>query len=194
MKSPANNRKYSIGLALIGMLILCLVYCDRAYEGIPLSIRTFEQDRLLARSVFRLSNLIMVHSSEGRVLFVDGNRYTNLRGAFPFFARVPNRNAIVFVTLIRADNPTHKVIHFYDFDKKEGIEFIDDRSSFGDTLGRFNDTQDHDRVEKLDAQVLHLVSDGLLNEQVIKLDLNSRKVLSVETVTKAKGASETVRQ
>jgi hypothetical protein len=174
MKSSKISITLAVGAACI---VVGVSYLKYAYDGIPVRVKSYEREHIVARSVLRLSNFIFVHTNEGRVLFVDGKRHTRLMGGLPFFLEAPNKRTVVFVTEGDLRQHTNDVIHVYSFDSKREMNFSCEGFSFGSGIG-----VGRDRITSLDGEMITLQTERTSVNTIIKLDLRVGRVHSIENI------------
>lgn len=173
MKSWRTRVLWIISLAIVGLSVI--FWTKWTYGGVPLRVNTHREERLVVRSVFRLSNLLFVHKSDARLLFVDGRRFTTLRGGFPFFLRVPNARAIIFVTDENLTKRTNGTIYYYDFYQRRLTRILCDGFTFG-----YGIRDGHDQIESFNGKLLVLRSEATFVRQRIVIDIESGRV-AIET-------------
>jgi hypothetical protein len=154
------------------------LYLKWAYDGIPVRVKSFQwEQRVVARSVMRLSNFVFTTTDEGRVLFVDGKRYTRLMGGLPFYLEAPNKQFIVFVTEGSLKKPANDVMHIYNLDSKKVIDIPCEGFSFG-----YGIRDGRDKIVSLDGGIMTLLAEGTSVSTTIKLDLSAQKIVSIENL------------
>lgn len=168
---PSNNRLLWVILILgalgsYGMLVW-------NYGGVPTHVKEFKGATVKARAVTTLSGVFLVHESDKGLLFVDGKRFANLRGTFPFFLKAPQDNCIVFVLETSGSNSSKAEIVVFENATRQFHYIPCEGFMFGYGIG-FG----FERIESFDGKSLVLRSDGHEKSETIRLNVLTREVVS----------------
>src|ERR1035437_1234508 len=108
-------------LSIIFCLFLCITFgCSTTTSDHATNTESNWEKRIISKHKHPYAYLISPHLGEVNVLIVDGHRFENVRGEKPFYLRVPETNAILFVVDEKNNTIT---VHYYNLDKKEDISF-----------------------------------------------------------------------
>jgi hypothetical protein len=131
-------------LSIILCLFLCLAFgCSTANSDHATNTESNWEKRIISKHKHPYAYLISPHLGEVNVLIVDGHRFENVRGQKPFYLRVPETNAILFMV----DEKDYSItFHYYNMDTKEHVsihsiyDFLFGRQIGLATLEGANDT------------------------------------------------------
>jgi hypothetical protein len=109
----------NLNLPIIACLFLGLTFgCSTTTNDHATNPESNWEKRIISKHKYPYAYLINPHLGEVNVLIVDGHRFENVRGEKPFYLRVPETNAILFVVDEKNNTIT---VHYYNLDKKEDI-------------------------------------------------------------------------
>ena len=108
LSNHSKMRRWIVGSFGV-LLILAWLVIDHSKRIKPMKVHT-------------LGSLVNIHASAGQALRVDGKVYQSVKGYFPYYLVITNRDSIFFVTEQANGRET---FHVYSLREKEDLMFPD---------------------------------------------------------------------
>ncbi len=143
-------------------------------------VETYSDSYVRAGEIERPFDYLLVHVSKQQYMVINGKTYAGVRGMKPFYLRIPELKALLFVT---EGSEYGETFHIINLQSKKEIEIDGGTAGFGRDIGSGRKPGEpfSDYIESVASNKVTIATRSLDWKETWLLNLDSKRIERAET-------------